>query len=177
MEETYTKEQQVVLMENTIENLKTKERESWKGGPTGEQRATQLEGFLRSKLKEYSEAFNLPEAAILEAWEKKRTYSAINYYQECNFPSLDGVRVYDTWDDLAALIPSKQFRCAACEKITTHPYTCNSGHVDEDGKVCDWKTWGFFRSMGKGLRFTLKDSFLEKGGLIDEIFMPIEFES
>jgi len=136
----------------------------------------ELEEFLRKMLADYSKNLELPPVDILKAIESKRNYSAINYYQEANFPSLEGVKVFETLDDLKAAIPSKKFRCPICGGISTNPYKCNSGVAkDGDEKVCDWKAYGLLRTAGKGLRFTIKDSFLEKP-YVDEIFMPIDFE-
>lgn len=162
-------------METTIEMLKQKARDSWHG-ETGESRAKSLEVFLRKMLADYSKNLGLPEADILAAIESKRDYSAINYYQEANFPSLEGVRVFDTLEALKAAIPSKKFRCPSCGGISTDPYECNSGvFVGGDKHACNWKAYGLFRTAGKGFRFTIKDSFLEKPR-VDEIFMPVDFE-
>ncbi len=161
-------------MEEIINKLKQKARDSW-GGKTGEDRAEALEKFLRKTLAQYSEILNLPQEAILKAIESRRTYSAINYYQEANFPDLKGVRLFDTLEDFTKAFPSRKFRCPSCKGISTNPYTCNSGKEMTKGKICDWKSWGLFGTMGKGLWFTIKKSFLEKP-FIGEIFMPIEEE-
>lgn len=159
-------------MEATIEKLKDQARKCW-GGTAGEKLAQDHESFLRKMLADYSKNLELPQADILAALESRRNYSAVNYYQAANFPTLDGVKVFETQADLRAAIPSMKFRCPACNGISTDPYTCNSGVV-EKGKVCDWKTWGLFRTAGKGFRFTIKEGFLENPR-VDEIFMPVDF--
>ncbi len=161
-------------MEEIIEQLKEKARASWHGAE-GERRAERLEAFLRKMLAEYSEKLGLPQVAILEALESKRDYSCINYYQEANFPSLDGVRVFETKADLRAAFPSMQFRCPSCHGVSTNPYTCNTGIVRKDKKVCDWKAWGLFRTLGEGLRLAVKEGFLDHPR-VEEIFMPVELE-
>jgi len=161
-------------MEAIIEKLKQEARKSW-NGDLGEERAVALEAFLRKRISEYAIAFNLSEGEVLAAIEGKRNYSAINYYQEANFPSLNGVKVYNTPDDLAAAIPNRQFRCPRCGGISTDPYECNSGAEMEKGEICNWKVYGLFKALGKGFRFTIKEGFLEKP-FIDHIFNPVDFE-
>lgn len=161
--------------EATIEMLKQKARESWKGD-TGERRAERLEAFLRPRVAQYAAALDLTEGQVLAAMEGRRNYSAINYYQEAVFPSLDGVRVFETQKALQDAIPSWKFRCPACEGVSTNPYECNSGLPIKGGaNPCDWKSYGLFRTYGKGLRFTVKDNFMEHGR-IEEIFMPLDME-
>jgi hypothetical protein len=161
-------------MEETIEQLKEEARASWRGAE-GEHRAERLEAFLRRMLAEYSEKLGLPQEEILKALESKRTYSCLNYYQGANFPSLEGVRVFETREELKAAFPAMQFRCPSCHGLSTNPYTCNTGIVRKDKKVCDWKAWGLFRTLGEGLRLTVKEGFLEHPR-VEEIFMPVELE-
>ena len=66
-------------MEAIIEQLKAEALKSW-NGKTGEERAEQLEKYLRAKLQEYSEALGVPQDEILQAWEQKRKYSALYPY-------------------------------------------------------------------------------------------------
>lgn len=73
---------------NIVEKLKQQARESW-GGKTGEERAEILEKYLIKKLKNYSEKTGLSELEVLKGWEKQRTYSAINFYQEANQPEIN----------------------------------------------------------------------------------------
>lgn len=159
-------------MEPTIERLKGEARNSW-SGETGETRAEELEKYLRAKVEEYSNALSMPQEKILEAWEKDRTYSAINYYQESNQPSLRAgkVKVFDTTEDLVQAIGDQKFRCPSCNGITTDPYDCNSGAEMSKGKTCDWKVYGLFGALGKGTYVYIKDRL--KGGTI---FTPISWE-
>jgi hypothetical protein len=159
-------------MVSTIEKLKQQARDSWKG-EIGEQRAMNLEDYLKRKLKEYSDTLGIPQEDILKSWEKRRDYSAINYYQECNQPTLNGhnVRVFDTAEELLNSIGEKRFRCPACGGISTNPYECNSGLEMSEGKICDWKVYGLFRDLGKGVFVFCKDKM--QG---ETIFMPIAWE-
>ena len=159
-------------MEQTIEKLKGLARDSW-SGETGERRAVDLEKYLRKKLQEYSNALNIPEEEILKSWEEDRTYSAINYYQEANQPTITSgkARVFNTVDEMLQAIGEKKFRCPSCEGISTNPYSCNSGEVLENRKECDWKVYGFLGDLGKGVFVYIKDKL--KG---ETIFMPISWE-
>lgn len=160
-------------MEETLNKLSKTFREFW-GGSAGEKMELEKMAFIRAMLADYSKALGLPEADILAAIEGKRDYSAANYYQDANFPSLAGVRVFETQAELLAAIPSKKFRCPSCGDISTNPYECNAP-AREKGKKCDWKAYGLFRTAGKGFRFTVKEGFLEHPK-VDEIFMPVDFE-
>ena len=159
-------------MEAIIEQLKAEALKSW-NGKTGEERSEQLEKYLRAKLQEYSEALGVPQDEILQAWEQKRKYSAINYYQESNQPSIKGgkVKVFETVSDLLQAIGEKKFRCPACGGISSNPYACNSGEMMSKGKICDWKVYGLFGDMGKGIHVFVKEKMTG-----ETIFMPLAWE-
>ena len=160
-------------MKKIIEELKKEARDSW-SGEIGEERAIELETYLRKKLKEYSDALNIPQEDILKAWEKKRDYSAINYYQECNQPDIKGDRtkVFESVEDMIKAIGEKKFRCPCCGGISTNPYECNSRkETNGSSKICDWKVYGFLGDLGKGTFIFCKDKM--RG---ETIFTPISWE-
>ena len=160
-------------MEQIIETLKEQARKSW-SGRVGEERAATLENYLRNKLKEYSDGLGIPQEEILKSWEENRTYSAINYYQEGNQPSIksEKTKVFDTVDEMIASIGEKQFRCPMCGGISTSPYSCNSGLEMSKGKTCDWKVGGLFGDLGKGTFVYCKDKLIG-----ETIFTPISWEA
>lgn len=160
-------------MKETLNKL-SKTFFEFRGGTAGERMERKKMAFIRGMLVEYSKALGLPEADILVAIEGKRDYSAANYYQESNFPSLDGVRIFETRAELQAAIPSRKFRCPSCGDISTDSYKCNAS-AKEKGKKCDCKAYGLFRTAGKGFRFTIKEGFLDHPQVY-EIFMPVDFE-
>ncbi len=151
-------------------------RNSW-DGETGKQRAKEVKKIILEVADNYSNVLGLTKLEVIKAIEDKRTYSSINYYQKANFPKLkDDVIVYENQKELHEKIqPKRGFRCPSCGGISKDPYTCDSGEKNSDGKICDWKAYGLFGTMGKGLRFTVKDMFLENPR-VDEIFMPIHLE-
>jgi hypothetical protein len=159
-------------MKKIIENLKDEARRSWNGS-IGEERAIKLENYLRNKLKEYSEKLNIPQDEILKSWESDRSYSAINYYQECNQPSINAekVKVFETVDEMLKSFEDKNFRCPACGGVSSNPYKCNSGKEMSKDKICDWKVYGLFGDLGKGVYVYCKDKL--KG---ETIFLPIAWE-
>ncbi|WP_407330571.1 hypothetical protein [Enterovibrio sp. 27052020O] len=152
----------------TLEKIKQLCRESW-SGETGEQRAVDAEAFILGFLPSYAGLLGISQQQVLDAIEAKRTYSAVNYYQQSNFPSLDGVKIFDTKQAFAEAAPSKQFRCPSCGGVSSDPYECDAS------KDCDWKSYGLFGTLGKGVRIVVKDTFLEHPR-VHEIFMPLEFE-
>lgn len=161
-------------VEQIIQDIRQKARESW-SGQEGENRADRVEELIRKFLPNYSEVTGKSELEVLQAIENNRHYSAVNYYQEANFPLLEGeIKVFATLDEIKEIVGDKGFRCPACNAVSTDPYRCDSGVVRE-GKECDWAAFGLFRTMGKGLRFTIVDKFLDNPR-VDEIFMPVALE-
>lgn len=159
-------------VDTTIETLKEQARQSG-SGKIGEERAEQLEKFLQAMLKEYASVLGFSEDEILTKLEKRRDYSAINFYQPANFPPLKGVHVFDTAEQLSSEFPSGKFVCPNCKGISTDCTTCNSGIIMENKLPCDWKAWGLFGTMGLGYWFVVKDEFLKRP-VVHEIFMPLE---
>lgn len=161
-------------MEEIIEQLKAKARATWTGDE-GARRAERLETFLRETLSNYSTVLGIPEADILRAIEAKRTYCCVNYYQQAKFPKLVNVTVFETISDVRHAMRSGKFLCPRCNAASTNPTTCNSGADMEPGKRCDWKAWGLFGALGKGLRFVCKETFLGEA-VVYEFFPPIPAE-
>lgn len=158
-------------MDATRAQLREQARASWPG-QTGEQRAKELDRFLDQLLASYSQVLEQSQADILQALEDARTYSVVNYYQAANFPSLHGVALFDTVEQFKARYPLLKYRCPACEGVSSDAFECDSG-VIRNGKKCDWKAYGLFRTMGKGMRVAFVKDFLKRP-IVYEIFMPVE---
>lgn len=129
--------------------------------------------WVIKRAEHYAEKLNLPINDILNSWEDDCDYSFVNYYQDANQPLIenDYVRVFDTIDDLLVSIGEKKFRCPCCNGISTNPYNCNSNEVISSGKPCDWKVYGLFMDLGKGVYIYIKDKL--KG---ETMFMPLSWE-
>lgn len=158
-------------LKNIIDDLKQKARDSWKG-EVGENRAIELEKFLNETLENYSAFLGFDKLKIMKAIESRRNYSAINYYQRANFPLLSDIKIYENRDEFLKQCPSHAFICPHCNGISSDPNECNSG-IKIEGKLCDWKSYGLFGTLGKGINILFKDSFL-KDGVVYDIFMPKE---
>lgn len=145
-------------------------------GPAGKCRDHDYRGKLNwvvARAKHYAEKTGLSAAEILNAWESKRDYWYMNYYQEVNQPEIkDGrVRVFDTVDEMLESIGKSGFRCPHCRSVSTSPYECNSGAV-AGGKPCDWKVYGLFGHLGRGVYVFVKEKL--QG---ENIFLPVAWES
>lgn len=135
--------------------------------------------WIIDRAKHYADKTGLNWEDILDSWEEDCNYWYMNYYQECNQPEIKGdkVKVFDTVEDMLKSIGKKQFRCPSCGGISTNPYSCDSGLEIEKAtkrkpaKVCDWKVYGLFGDLGKGVFVFCKDKV--KG---ETIFMPVSWE-
>jgi len=148
-------------------------RKGWTG-MEGERRALAVMELIDKKVPAYAEAFGIDKEEMLALWEKQRSVSVPNYYQQGNIPDLGSVRLFDTRDAFRAAVPSGKFRCPACNGESTDPQECNSG-VKTDGETCNWKSYGFFGTMGKGVSILIKE-WKEDRTIPLEIFMPVDFE-
>ena len=132
-------------------------------------------GFVGKKLPHYSEKLGIPQEQILQAWEKAKNVNTVNWYQEANFPDLDEVIVLDTLEQFKEKFPSHKSICPCCNGESNDYYECDSGRIidNKKGKVCDWKVFGLFGDMGKGVKVFVKNKFLEIPKPTT-IFKPIE---
>lgn len=129
--------------------------------------------WVVDRAAQYAEKLGLDRDELLSSWEEDRNYWYMNYYQECNQPEItsERVRVFDTVEELLSSIEGKGFRCPACGGVSKSPYECK-GNVKSDGKACDWKVYGLFGDLGKGIFVFCKDKL--KG---ERMFMPLAWES
>jgi len=161
-------------MTTTVEIIQKIAASIHKNNPVrlAEQRIGDVQALLDRVLPEYSAALGLTPDEVLAAIEACRDVTAPNYYQDANFPRLDGVRVFDTPAAFVAANPSGRYICPSCGGHSTDPYECDTGTV-RDGKACNWKSYGLFRTAGKGLRVLVKSTFKESPR-VHEIFMPLD---
>lgn len=135
--------------------------------------------WIIDRAKHYAEKTGLDWEDILDSWEEGCNYWYMNYYQDSNQPEIKGedVKVFDTVEEMVSSIGERKFRCPCCGGVSTDPYECNSGFEvskatkKKSAKVCDWKSYGLFGDLGKGVYVYCKDKL--KG---ETIFMPLEWE-
>lgn len=131
--------------------------------------------WIIERVNHYSTITGVSESDILNAWEEKRSYWYMNFYQEPNQPIIDGngnrVKVFDSIEDFKKSLGNMTFRCPACGEISTDPYKCNSGKKVSKNKTCDWKVYGLLGDLGKGMFVFIKEKMIG-----EQIFMPISWE-
>jgi len=129
--------------------------------------------WIVARANHYAEKTGLTPEAILDAWEAKRDYWYMNYYQESRQPLIndDKVRVFETVADMLESMGKTGFRCPACEGVSKSPYECTTG-IEKHGKPCDWKVYGLFGHMGKGVSVFVKEKVAG-----ESLFMPVAWES
>ena len=123
--------------------------------------------WILDRVQHYAEKTGIPANEILDALESSRDYWYMNYYQESRQPKIGeakDIKIFDDANQFRALAKDSGFRCPKCGHISKHPVQCDSGK-------CDWKAYGLFGTLGKGLTVVLKQPFS-----ITEIFMPVEME-
>jgi len=163
------------LMQSNIMNEIIVEIYNGWPGPTGRQRVVDKVTFICERIPQYAKIMDKTELEALEILAKARTCNYVNYFQDANIPNLSDVYVFDTLDDLKARFPSKKYCCPRCEGISTDPQVCNSGIIIDKKKKqeCDWKVYGLFGDLGKGIRVLVKSKSPDYPRPIT-IFKPIE---
>lgn len=163
------------LMQSEIMNKIIVEVYNGWSGETGLQRVENVVKFLYERVPQYAKVMSKTELETLEILAKSRNCNYTNYFQNANFPDLSDVFVFENIEELKAKFPSKKYQCPACGGISTDYQECNSGKtVDKKGKeVCDWKVYGLFGDMGKGIKVLIKDMFTEIPKPF-KMFKPVE---
>lgn len=145
-----------------------------------EQERMRILDFAVDRAGHYEEKTGIPAGEILTAWEGRRNYWYMNYYQEAKQPRIEGdsVRVFNTVEDFHASVGEGGFRCPHCNGVSNDPYACDSGVMlpllNSKGKAerCNWKVYGLFGALGKGVYVFIKS---EVQG--ENIFKPVAWEA
>lgn len=134
--------------------------------------------WIVNRAKHYAEKTGLSPEAILDAWEARRGYWYMNYYQDANLPLLDAghVRVFQTVAEVIKAVGTQGFRCPYCKGVSKNPSECDSGVqvelINRKGlEACNWHIGGLFRDLGKGVHLFCVEIMQSQ-----LIFMPIAWE-
>lgn len=129
--------------------------------------------WVLQRAEHYAEKTGLTSDEIIDAWENQRNYWYMNYYQDANQPEIkgDNVRIFKNSADMFRSIKEMKFRCPACDGVSTDPYECNSGVINDNDKKCDWKVYGLFGALGKGAYIYIVEKVAGQ-----TIFMPLAWE-
>ena len=129
--------------------------------------------WIIDRAKHYSHKTGVPLEQILDIWEADRDYSFENYYQESKQPRIDSdhVYVFENSGEFIASTKGMGFRCPVCKGVSSDPQKCDTGILLSGGKHCNWKAYGLFGTMGKGVCVLLKDHMIPVN-----IFKPVAFE-
>jgi hypothetical protein len=142
-------------------------------GETGLSRVINAVNFIFDMIPQYAQVMGKSELETLELIAKARNVNYVNYFQNANFPDLMGVYVFDSNESFLSEFPSKKFLCPCCGGISTDPQKCDSGKKMSKKEICNWKSYGLFGTLGKGIHVVFKDKF-EITPKPVEIFKPIE---
>ena len=143
-------------------------------GKTGEERVLSVLKIISERVPQYAKVAGKTELEFLTLYAKSRRCNYTNWFQSSYLPDLSDVIVFDTVEDFKNKFPSGKYTCPRCGGETTDYQQCNSGKViDKKGKVCDWKVYGLFGDMGKGIRVIIKNRIEDFPKPIS-MFKPIE---
>ena len=128
--------------------------------------------WIIERAKHYQLKTGKPYQEIIDTWVSKKNYWYINYFQEANQPLITGEDVYlfENIEEAKESFKELGFRCPRCGGISKSPKECDTNIVI-DKKTCDWKAYGLFGTLGKGVTIILKDTIS-----IENIFKPIAYE-
>lgn len=100
--------------------------------------------FVTNRGQHYADKLGVKFEEVISAWDAARNYASANYYQDANFPEINGkVLLVDSIEQFKEYCQGKGFICGSCDKVTKSPYDCKS---------CGWKTWGLL-GAGKTATF------------------------
>lgn len=151
------------VMESEIMNKIILEIYNGWPGEVGKERVVNVITLLNHRLPQYAKIMGKTEIETLEIFVKAKNTNFTNWFQNANFPDLSEVYVFDTVADLKLKFPSGNYQCPCCEGISTDYQECNSARIvdKKSNKICDWKVYGFFGDLGKGIKVVIKEKFTD----------------
>ncbi len=149
-------------------------RDSWNTGTVGEERAQRVNEVISRVCREYGAAFDMSPLDVYDAIEGSRDYSAINFYQDAKFPSLENVMIFDEVAEVTAL-GVDGWRCPRCQEVSSNPQVCDSHAEMAPGEICDWKAYGFMGTLGQGIQVLVREQFPDVCKPV-HLFKPVSLE-
>ena len=124
--------------------------------------------WVLQRAQQYADFLGKTRDEVIAAWEEKRTYGALNYYQNCNQPEIgkaEGLVIlkYDDWvnslkDRFGEDSKQWKFKCPNCGGTQSIQDFLDNGVKDPDRQVyfncigrfvadigCDWSLGGLFK--------------------------------
>ena len=128
--------------------------------------------WIIERAKHYQLKTGKPYQEIIDIWVSKKSYWYINYFQEANQPliTVEDVYLFENIEAAKESFKELGFRCPRCGGISKSPTECDTNIV-VDKKTCDWKSYGLFGTLGKGVTIIFKDTIS-----IANIFKPVAYE-
>jgi len=141
-------------------------------GKTGEERVIGCIKFISERIPQYSNIIGKSDLEFLTTYAKARRVNYTNWFNDSYLPDLSNVIILDTIQSFRDKFPSGKYICPCCDGETTDYQECNSG-IEVDGRKCNWKVYGLFGDLGKGVRVIIKDKMDEFPRPV-AMFKPIE---
>lgn len=143
-------------------------------GKTGEDRVREKMALIALRVPQYAAVMGKTHLEFLTVYAAARQCNYTNWFNESRLPDLSEVMIFENTQEFIKRFPSGKSICPACGGESTDFQECNTGKVvDKKGNVCDWKAYGLFRTMGKGIQVILKDK-IEGFPSPVTLFKPIE---
>lgn len=147
----------------------------WRGD-VGEERVIDVIKLIAHRIPKYAKVLGMPELEYLTLYAKARKCNYVNWFQDSYLPDIDEkVLVFENEEAYLERFPSRKFVCCCCGGITTDYQECNSGKEMAKGKICDWKVYGLFGDLGKGIRVLFKSRIQDIPKPV-VMFRPVELE-
>jgi hypothetical protein len=146
-------------------------------GKIGLERVVEKVFFLAKRVQQYAKVMDKSEIETLELLAESKDCNYMNYFQNANIPDISDVYVFNTIEEFLFVFPSKKYICPCCGGISTNHQECNSGkNIDKEStEACNWKVYGLFFDMNKGIRVIIKSTFTGLPRPI-KMFKPIEMK-
>ena len=121
--------------------------------------------------KHYEHKIGATTHDLLNAWESRRNYWYMNFYNN-EIPRLDtsDILIIESKADFPD-IAKDGFICPRCGGVSTDPQECNSGKLMDPINICNWKSYGLFRTLGKGITLFILEDYSSRG-----IFKPVNYK-